>query len=566
MKKTLAVVLTLALVLSLFAGCGSNNSAVTDAPSASIEAEVVSTLPNGQSTSVLGGADTGDIDYSGNVNADGKTVIRVGISSDPNTLDPLVSSNSQGRQYALNPMCQHLCTSYNGELQGEIAKSWEQIDEFTFRVEIWDCIYDTAGNHMTVDDVIFCYTKAKENGIGNTRYITEMNKIDDYNMEFVLSEVTINTFASISRRINLVTQAAYEASEDQMAMNPVMTGRYQLVEYIPDSKIVYELRDNYWKEGFEGDYAVTEWANADILEFYVIKETAQLGMALQNGTIDMAYQLDYMEVCNFMNNDGTSIDGYNVFKTLTSDCILMFFNCSEDSVFNENKELRQGILYAINNEDIVNGAYNGAAVPCTCFGSSIMPDFPDDWADRDYYDYDAAKAAELIAASGADLSGTTLRIMTDNNSGRKMTAQIVQLALEAVGIKSEILSYDSVLFDTYCDDPTQWDILIGSGSSSEYLTGFLTGRFTPSKFAEGQYNESFAHDDYLGELVEKLEAVDSFGEESLRAADEYFTEMAYAYALVNTETYTVTSNVVTSVQLNYMANLLPAACSFAWNE
>lgn len=563
MKKAFVFILTMAFVLSLFAGCSSNES--TDVVATNAAEEVVSTLPNGQSTSVLGGASDENVDYSNNVKTDGKTVIRVGIPSDPNTLDPLVSSNSQGRQYALNPMCQHLCTSYNGELQGEIAKSWEQTDEFTYHVEIWDCIFDAAGNHMTVDDVIYCYTKAKENGIGNTRYITQMNKIDDYNMEFVLSEVNINTFASISRRINLVTQAAYEASEDQMAMNPVMTGRYQLVEYTPDSKIVYELREDYWKEGFEEDYAVTEWANADILEFYVIKETAQMGMALQTGTIDMAYQLDYMEVTNFLNSDGTSIDGYNVFKTLTSDCILMFFNCSEGSVFNGNKELRQGILYAINNEDIVNGAYNGAAVACKCFGSSIMPDFPDDWADRNYYDYDAAKAAELIESSGADLSNVTLRIMTDNNSGRKMTAQIVQLALEAVGIKSEILSYDSVLFDTYCDDPTQWDILIGSGSSSEYLTGFLTGRFTPSKFAEGQYNESFAHDDHLGELVGKLEAVETFGEASLREADEYFTEMAYAYALVNTETYTVTSDVVAGVQLNYMANLLPAACTYVWN-
>lgn len=564
MKKGFVLFLAVIFAASFFAGCA-NDAGKTPVSTDPAAGAVVSTQPNGQSTNVIGDVTNAGVDYSRNVNADGKTFIRVGITSDPNTLDPLVSSNSQGRQYALNPMCQHLCTSYEGELQGEIAKSWEQVDDYTYHVEIWDCIYDSAGNHLTVDDVIFCYEVARDNGIGNTRYIVQMNKLDDFNMEFVVSEYTINIFASIARRINLVTRAAYEASEDQMAVDPVMTGRYQLVEYTPDSKIVYELRDNYWKEGYEEDYAVTEWGNVDILEFYVIKETAQLAMALETGTIDMVYGMDVLEVSNFLSGDGSSIDGFNVFRSLTSDCILMFFNCHEDSVFYDNKELRQGILYAINNQDIADGAYSGAAVPCTCFGSSIMPDFPEDWADRDYYNYDQAKAAELIAASGVDLSTVKLRIMTDNDGSRKMAAQIIQLALGAVGIDSEILSYDSVLFDTYCDDPTEWDICISSGSSSEYLTGFLTGRFTPSKFAEGQYNESFAHDDHLAELVEALEAVETFGEESLRAADEYFTEQAYAYALVNTVTYTVTSDVVTGIELSYMPNLLPAACSYAWN-
>ncbi|MDR1538856.1 MAG: ABC transporter substrate-binding protein [Clostridiales bacterium] len=557
-RRLLAFSLSIFMVASAIAGCSSSGLAGSDDPSPSNQSGSVTPSISELSNEV--------VDYSKNVTSDGKTFIRVGISADPGTFDPLVGSNSTGRQYALNPMAQHLLTSnFDMELFGELAKSWDKIDDFTYIIQIHDNITDSDGNHLTSADVVWCYEQAKESGIGQSKNISSIKALDDYNIEFILDVDTITIFQSVMRRINIVTKKAYEDSPNKMATTPVMTGPYVLKEYIPDSKIVVEKRDDYWKTN-EAERCFTEYANADIIEFHVIKEPAQLAIALESGQIDMVYGLDTMNASRFMDGESPK-EGFNRFISKTSSVILLFLNCSAQSVFKDNLALRQAILYSFDSQAIADGAYSGGAVPCKAFGSSILPDYLDEWEsdDYDYYNYNVDKAKELVAQSGYK-NDEVINIMVDSDSQRKMVAQILQNYLLAIDVKTEISSYDQTLFDTYADDPAKWDIRVDSGSSSDYLASMLDGRFNANKFTEGMYNESFAQDDKLQELVIAANDPKSFNSETVGALVSYLNEQAYAVGLVNLVLETVTTDVVEDIVLTFMPNILPSSCWFVWNK
>lgn len=89
---------------------------------------------------------------------DGKTVIRVGIEADPGTMDPYTTGSSNGKNATIKTTVYQtlgMIQGVGGELAPEIAKSWEMVDPVTYDIEIFDYVYDTDGNHITADDVVF---------------------------------------------------------------------------------------------------------------------------------------------------------------------------------------------------------------------------------------------------------------------------------------------------------------------------------------------------------------------------------------------------------------------------
>ena len=88
-----------------------------------------------------------------------------------------------------------------------------------------------------------------------------------------------------------VSKAAYEASKDKFATDVVTTSPYKLVKYVPDSEIDFEKRADYWQtdESLIPDRMV---ARVDKVNYVIIKEASQMGIALETGDIDIALEMD----------------------------------------------------------------------------------------------------------------------------------------------------------------------------------------------------------------------------------------------------------------------------------
>lgn len=95
---------------------------------------------------------------------------------------------------------------------------------------------------------------------------------------------------------------------------------------------------------------------------------------------------------------------------------------------------------------------------------------------------------------------------------RNKIAQILQAYLLQLGIESEILPYEDTLFNTYKNDPTQWDILLDNCGTSDQLMGMWRGKMDKGCCAAGSAN--MAMDEELQKLVEAAESPETNGPET----------------------------------------------------
>ena len=497
----------------------------------------------------------------------GKTVIKVGIESDPGTLDPYTTGSSNGKNATIKScVYQYLgmIQGVGGPLVGELAKSWEQTGPATYEIEVYDYIKDTAGNAITADDVVFSYMRAKETAsINNAKDVVSIEKIDDHKVKLVLTADEVTIFERIMQSIPVVSQKSYEESGDNMSANLITSGPYKVINWVPGSSLILEKNEDYWQTPELAAQDINQSANVDRIEFYVIKEASQLSIGLETGTIDMVYNLSATEAERYMQG-GSNYDRFNMFTSLNNLTQTMFLNSSANSPLGGSKELRQAILYAIDTQALVDGASSGYGVVCKTFGSDALGDFQDQWRNEPYYEYDPEKAAELLKASGVDTGSLNLRIVTNGTAMRNRIAQIVQGYLLALGVKSEILAYDDTLFNTYKNENDQWDLLLDNCGTSDLLLGMWRTKLSVKCCSNG--TAFMLQSEELENLLKTAANVATNSPETVDALHQYVKEGAYVYGLYNNLAFTVTSQVCTKVAFNSTPWMLPSASTFVWNE
>lgn len=526
-QKLLTWVVTMVMVMGLLIGCSgkpSETAAGSNTTAGSDEGETVS-------------------DETATGDSDGKTVLNVGINAECSELSPF-SPASNGRNSIIMTLYQTLgdLKGVGGELENILMKSYTAVDDYTFDIEIYDNIRDTAGNHITASDVVWCFNKSVEMvNNTNTKYIVSIEQTDDYSVRLVLNANFIGCFENVIKAIYIVSQAAYEASPDEMAATPIGTTQYKLTDFVPGSSATFEKIDDYWQTENIPTYSM---ANVDKITYKTIKEASQMSIALETGSIDMGISMDANEAVRFMEG-GESAQGFTVFEQTTNIGNQLYFSGDPNGPFYGNQVLRQAICYAIDKQGLVDGVLMGYGIVEYTFGGESFSDFNPEWKNQDYYNYDGDKAKELLAQSGFDVNQSEIRIMTDNSSMRNKVAQIIQNYLLAIGIKSSILQYDSALFNSYKTDPSEWDIMLDNTGSSDYLVTVWRGKFDSNQYSLGTINGW--QDDKLQELLKAAIALDTHNEDSMEAFHQYFKEQAYGLGLFNNKVFTVAKDNVKSI-------------------
>jgi len=100
--------------------------------------------------------------------------------------------------------------------------------------------------------------------------------------------------------------------------------------------------------------------------------------------------------------------------------------------------VRRAIQHAVDVDSILAGAYSGTTKKSN---GIVCPGLIGHREATKSYQYDPAKARELMAESG--VTGLTLTLRTLNTQEKMLTAQIIQANLAAVGVTVEILPLDS---------------------------------------------------------------------------------------------------------------------------
>lgn len=546
MKRITALLLVTAMILTLFAGCGSNNQ-----PQATAAAANDPTMEVGSAAEV-------DVVAKGDGTAEHviRDSITVGVQSDPADFAPW-AANSNGRTNALWGLYQELGHIISGEFVPAIVKEYTIAEDGkSMTCTIFDYITDSAGNKLTANDVKFSFETGTALG-----YITGVSMIDeivvdnDYQFTFKFGkELRLGDLDTIFRTA-IVTQAAYEADPNGMSTNPVGTGPYTLTSYTAGSSFTYTAREDFWQTD-ENYLCARDRANVKTINYVILAESSQRTMALEQKSIDMCSEISNEDIGEFREGGAYSGD-YWTYGVPDNLSLLIFCNC-DSSRLTSNKDLRTAIFYAINAETILQSVYNGNGTN----PKSMSPTWGTGYAasvdsEDNYYNYSVDKAKEYLEKAG--YNGEELTILTEATGNVANSAVLVQAFLSAAGINAKIQSVDSTILQATYTNPDGWDILLTQNACNTYaVTAFSP--LSSDRYTTGTINHIY--DDKLQELLATAYAMSTAGEESFKALHDYVVENAYGMNLVNYTTTYVVPSFMDSVCLSYKKSFIPGGCTY----
>jgi len=556
-RKVIAFLVALCMTVTALAACAPSPATVqpTAAQAQATTAPAQPTSARAQATSAPAQATSAPAQPTSAPSIASKVIVAIG--ADPADLAPF-SGMSMGRIAVLKTIYEYLVETdkMGTPAVPMIAKSVEPAGDNTYKVTIFDYVYDSAGNHITAADVAWSYNTGIQ--AGNLRPLADIQSVKatgDYTVEFVFKR----TFGpgeldKVLSECPIVSQKAYEASPDKFATKPITTGPYALKQYVPGSSLTFERRPDYWQKD-SSKRTLFSQANVQTIVFQIITEPAQHAIALETGSAHVSASVTGEDIARF---DGKP--GFNVFKFLDNLTYLLAFNGSQGSPFTK-KELRQAVAYAIDTKAMCQAVAPGASAPAHTIGNSNFGGYQTKWDTQPYYDYDLAKAKQLLAAAGYKPGDLTVRLLAQNDPRIGLMAQVIQSQLKDLGINVKINQVDAPVFNQLKYDPTAFDMSIDAAAGGDFI-------FSPWQlvYDQGRYKGTTSNwfkDDQLQKLLSTAASTSGFTPENLDAFYQYEKEQVYAYGLLSFVNCVVTVDGVTKVVRDTRGQIIPGACEYS---
>jgi peptide/nickel transport system substrate-binding protein len=138
-------------------------------------------------------------------------------------------------------------------IQPALAESYDTPDDTTYVFHLRQGVMFHDGTEMTASDVKYSLEMAAnppEPGV-DTGYlnIASVDVIDDYTVQVNMSKVdpTLPGVLAWRRYTPVVPEGIYDRMN--MLSEGIGTGPFQLVEFVPDNRVVYRCFEDYWKSG-----------------------------------------------------------------------------------------------------------------------------------------------------------------------------------------------------------------------------------------------------------------------------------------------------------------------------
>ncbi|HJF31402.1 MAG TPA: ABC transporter substrate-binding protein [Sporosarcina psychrophila] len=356
----------------------------------------------------------------------------VGISSDPQSWDPIDTFLLDWSTVATSVFEGLVERNLDLELQPGLAESWEYLDDNTIEFKLRQGVEFHNGEPFNAEAVKFTFDRLLgEEGRKGPQYsnytsIESVEVKDDYTIIMTLNAPDPVLLTKLAGYGAVIVPPGYvtEVSDDDFNNKPVGTGPFKMTGYKRDQEVVLEKNENYWKEGLP---------KLDKVTFKVIPEASTRLAELQTGKIDIMKRVEVSQTKTIKDSNFLKLEEIG-----TPTVYAIRFD--EAKAPFDKKEARQAINYAINKEEIIEEILSGYGKQISTFQSELS--FGNN-PDLKPYPYDPEKAKALLKEAGV-AEGTEVEIYIPGNDGNfKEIAQAVAFYLEEVGLKLKINSVDN---------------------------------------------------------------------------------------------------------------------------
>lgn len=515
-KKLIALVLTLAMTISLFVGCKSDNGSESSTTTTAAGSESGETTPAGTDANT----------------PEGDGVLNIGYGVGIDSLTPFRSNIARNAPFMILIYESLAVFSAEKELEPWVAKSWKTEDNgFTYNIEIYDNVVDSEGNKITSEDIVWFILKSKELKLKPAfAKVESAEQTGDYTLEVKLTSNIVGTIERVLSDTFVISKKAFEGSEDEFGSAVISTSPYKLTEFTASSTMSFEKRSDYWQD--EANLPEVVRPVVEKLRYHTISEASQMGIALETGIIDLAMNVDSATGEQFVDNSQ-----FTVSLAESTQGYQMFFSGADTSVVADDVKLRQAMCYAIDAQGLIDGLTAGYGTQMWDPASSQLIGFNEKWKDEDYYSYNREKAMQLLEESG--YNGETLILLGTSSSFTQRLAQIIQNYLADIGVSVELNLVDMALYTSIRLDGTQYDMVLNTIGGS-YLADHWATRYDPAAYPSG--DATSRKDEVLGELLYKTWTTDGWTEENIEEVHDYLVENVISYGLVAPLVFTIWNN------------------------
>jgi len=354
-------------------------------------------------------------------------VIRIGLSSDMLTFDThnyITGQDGVTQNFVFETL---VVRDENYNIQPSLATSWKQLSDTEWEFKLRENVFFTDGSKFNSEVVKFNLERgsAAPRGSGFGGFVESVTIIDEFivvvNLKYPFGPILYNL---CNIHTGIQSKAAIEEYGDKITSNPVGTGPYKLVEWVPNDHVYFEQNKNYW-----GELPAIER-----IEIVIIPEESSRLMALQLGEIDLIENPPPHEVANIESNPDTILIKAPRFRNVW----LGFTRNSEYSSDALNNPLvRKAIQHAIDIDKIVEGILEGLGIPAN--ESGYIPPIVSPTLSPIQINYDIEYAKELLEEAGYK-NGLSLRLWTPENRyfRDKQVCEVIQQQLKDIGISIDI--------------------------------------------------------------------------------------------------------------------------------
>jgi len=457
MKKLFTMLLSLCVILSLFAGCGGRSDSPGAGPSGS------------KKTFVLGDTTFNAENEEPNVNPHyayaGWACIRYGVGE---TLFRISDSM---------------------ELEPWVAASHELVDELTWKITLNDGVRFSNGKACDAAAVKACLehlTEVHDRARGDL--MIESIESDGLTLTIKTSVPVPSLLNYLSEPYGCIIDMEAGITEDGIVVG---TGPYVPVELETDDHLKLVKNEDYWN----GEVKIDE------VTIRTISDGDTLALALQSGEIDAAYGMAYASYPLFEN------DNYTFSSIQTSRSFYCQMNFTSPMI--QDATVRRAVAMGIDKEGFVNTLLSGYGY----VGTGAFPDsvpFGGSTLHAEKYDPEGARAA-LEDAGWVDSDGDGIRekdgqklvlrwLSYSSRQELPLLAESAQATLKDIGIQLDLnITADH---NSIAKDPSAWDIYAAANVNSGL--GDPTNFFSTHCLETSTKNRGSYHSGRLEELAAEL--------------------------------------------------------------
>ncbi|MEZ4530808.1 MAG: ABC transporter substrate-binding protein [Thermomicrobiales bacterium] len=389
--------------------------------------------------------------------------LRMGMQSDPGTLDPQLQSLTA--TWHVVEFIYNRLTKVNPDLSValELAESVDiSEDGLTYTFKLHPANFHN-GRPVVAEDVVFSFNRliAPETASPSAADLASMASIeapDDSTVVITLKQPDASFLAMISGQSCIIIPKEVIEEHGDLSQVAIGSGPFKFVEYVPNTHIKLEKNTDYFEAGVP---------YLDALEMLIAAEDNSRTAALIQGTVDFIEYAPSQDIPILESDSSIQLAGNSIQQIR-----MIGFNLTREPF--TNPQVRKAISMAIDRGPIIDAALSGYGTPTEqIFAATFWPSLGE--LEIPAPDIEGAKA--LLAEAGfPDGFDTTITSWAEYGF-LKNTAVVVQEQLKQIGINAELnlLDTGSMGQTVYIDK--DFDMAVTGDSGFVDPNGLVFGNF-----------------------------------------------------------------------------------------